>query len=579
MTAVRSDAKNSLLCALACVAAVLLTWPQAGMSFNDDWSFAFTVKRLAETGHITYNGWSSPSVIAQSWWGLLWITPFGFSFDALRLSTIPLAAGSTAMAYLLARRAGLIVSASVLVALSLALSPLFLPLATSFMSDVPGLFCILLSVYALVRAVESPSRGRTLAWMIAGIVAAAVGGSSRQIVWIVPLILLPWIGWLRRRDLPLLLAGATGWITTLATALLIQRWFNHQPYSLPEPSITSEIVLSAHHPLKIASQFLSILLTLMMVTLPAGLALLPRLRTSRRLPAAFGPILLLTAAFLFAKPYFVQSPWMGNLITPAGIFGNGQINGVQIVVLGPAVWLGVSFAVYLAVAALLSSAAASLRDWPAALADTRRFFLDPPAAGMAATVALTLVTGGYLSLLLTRCALDFAYDRHLMPLIPCVAILILVLNQTRRGGESPRRVPLPSWIVLGLIGVFAIAGTQQETAQLRARAIAADRLLHAGIPRNKIDAGFEFDAWTELLNSGYTNDSRIANPHGAYRPELNHIPTVKPDYRLETATTPDTVPTPFGSVEYFSALPPFHRVVRIDRFRDGVPMSARMNIR
>src|SRR5206468_3356956 len=137
----RSDLRNAALCAAAVIAAVLLAWPVAEIAFADDWSYAFTVKRLAETGHILYNGWSSPSVLTQSYWALPWVKLLGFSFTGLRFSNLPLAAGAVALTYLLGRRAGLSTSFAVFAALLLGLSPLFLPLAASFMSDVPGLFC------------------------------------------------------------------------------------------------------------------------------------------------------------------------------------------------------------------------------------------------------------------------------------------------------------------------------------------------------------------------------------------------------------------------------------------------------
>ena len=421
MTASRNDTRNAILCAAACLLTIVLVWPVAEMSFNDDWSFAFTAKRLTETGHIFYNGWSSPSVLSQSYWGALWIKLFGFHFTVLRVSTAPLAAGSAAVSYLIARRAGLIVSSSLLVALSLTLSPLFLPLATSFMSDVPGLFCILLAVYGLVRSADSPTRRGAIAWMIFALIAAATGGSSRQIVWIVPLALLPMVAWLRRRDRLIIAAAAMGWVVTFATATLIQRWFDHQPYALPEPSIGSEIILSSHKPAEVVKQFFAILLTLLMVVLPAGIAVLPRVWAGGWSKSVLWPVLFLSAGFLLFHPYFAGSPWMGNMISPEGILAGGQISGPEPVVLPPAVWVAISLGVYVIVASLLAMAISTIVAGRRAIRELVGYFLDPP-AGATAGPAVVLVTVSYLSLLLTRCALDFAYDRHVMPLIPLAAI-------------------------------------------------------------------------------------------------------------------------------------------------------------
>ena len=78
----------------------MLTNPIAESPFNDDWSYAHTVKILQETGKLTYNGWAAASVIAQAYWGLLWVKMFGFSYTVLRLSTLPLAAGAISLCYL-----------------------------------------------------------------------------------------------------------------------------------------------------------------------------------------------------------------------------------------------------------------------------------------------------------------------------------------------------------------------------------------------------------------------------------------------------------------------------------------------
>ena len=78
-----------------------------------------------------------------------------------------------------------------------------------------------------------------LRWLATGAIAALIGGSSRQVVWIVPLIVLPYFAWLRRSDRRFLLAAALAWIFVVAGAAAMQRWFNHQPYAVPDPPIGS----------------------------------------------------------------------------------------------------------------------------------------------------------------------------------------------------------------------------------------------------------------------------------------------------------------------------------------------------
>src|SRR4051812_44356053 len=82
---------------LACCAIVLfcivLGDPFAPAGFVDDWSYSHLTLKLAQTGQFRYNGWGSPTLLFQGLWGAAWIRLFGFSFDLMRVITIPFALG------------------------------------------------------------------------------------------------------------------------------------------------------------------------------------------------------------------------------------------------------------------------------------------------------------------------------------------------------------------------------------------------------------------------------------------------------------------------------------------------------
>ena len=86
----------------------------------------------------------------------------------------------------------------------------------------------------------------------------------------------------------------------------------------------------------------------------------------------------------------------------------------------------------------------------------------------------------------------------------------------------------------------------------------------------RIDAGFEQNYYVQL-NRGenhYINDARIQNPPSAFNPKLGPTPLMDCLYELESRQTPVTEKSEFGTVEYFSVLPPFRRTIYIDRFID-----------
>ncbi|MFM9197384.1 MAG: glycosyltransferase family 39 protein, partial [Planctomycetia bacterium] len=187
------DVRNIALCMLVPLAALLVAWPFAEGGYIDDASYIHMAKTLAETGRFAYNGWPTAMLGIQVWWGAAWIRLFGFSFTLVRLSLLPPVLGAVVLVYLLARRARLSPHDSLFSALLTALSTLFLPIAPTFMSDIPAFFFLLACLYGFVRAVdaaETPSSSvhaaspwPAVAWLAIGTLCGVLGGTIRQPVW------------------------------------------------------------------------------------------------------------------------------------------------------------------------------------------------------------------------------------------------------------------------------------------------------------------------------------------------------------------------------------------------------------
>ena len=106
----------------------------------------------------------------QLFLGAFFVKLFDFSFTAVRCSTLIVA---MATGYLLQRtfvRAGIRDGNATLATLAFILSPLFVPIAFSFMSDVFRIFTIVLCLYMCLRAIQAS----TPRAMIAGISSAAI---------------------------------------------------------------------------------------------------------------------------------------------------------------------------------------------------------------------------------------------------------------------------------------------------------------------------------------------------------------------------------------------------------------------
>src|SRR4051794_16366050 len=78
----------------------LMIWPAANVPLIDDWTYAWSVSHLLETGRLEVLSISAVYPVTQILWGALFSLPFGFSFAALRISTVVLAALGSCALYL-----------------------------------------------------------------------------------------------------------------------------------------------------------------------------------------------------------------------------------------------------------------------------------------------------------------------------------------------------------------------------------------------------------------------------------------------------------------------------------------------
>lgn len=154
-------------------------------------SYIWTARTMADTERIVYNGWATAMLGWQIFLGALFIKLFGFSFTAVRASALIVGMAATALLQRLFVQLGVNEWDSTLATLTLTVSPLFLPLTFSFMTDVPGLFAILVCLYGRIRAIQASSDRSAIQWLIFAAIRNAVGGTARQIAWLGVLVIVP----------------------------------------------------------------------------------------------------------------------------------------------------------------------------------------------------------------------------------------------------------------------------------------------------------------------------------------------------------------------------------------------------
>ncbi|MEO0073883.1 MAG: hypothetical protein ABIK43_04400, partial [candidate division WOR-3 bacterium] len=83
-------ARSYALISILFVAAITATNPLGDFPLNDDWSYGTAVRTLLQQGRLQLHPWTSMPLLTQILWGTLFCLPKGFSFSALRISTLVL---------------------------------------------------------------------------------------------------------------------------------------------------------------------------------------------------------------------------------------------------------------------------------------------------------------------------------------------------------------------------------------------------------------------------------------------------------------------------------------------------------
>ena len=556
------DRRNLCLCVLVTLAAMLVAWPFAEGGYIDDFSYIHMAKTLAETGRFAYNGWPTAMLGTQVWWGAAWIWLFGFSFTLVRLSVWPLALGAVALVYLIARRARLTPADSLFAALLTGLSTLFLPLAPTFMTDIPSFFLLLACLYGFTRAADAADAvpagsthvapWRALAWLAIGTLCGVLGGTIRQPVWFAPItgaaVLCLWrFGGLSRFDrrvfrLASLLCGVIGMVVLVVGT----RWFSQQPYAIPTKLPALEAI-AQFRAASIARDAMTVVTECALKVLPAMLFCLPWVveHVSAGLRTRWGRITAVMTAIVMTGVLAatVSRSFEGPLGLIAGSWKptghalhDGGVGLIRCGVLGMIVSLSVAATVALARAPSLPTAAWQL----------------PPAV----ILPLAYLVPYAASLLLVSQTTDGIYPRYYLPFLPALTCGLLYCTRSlpaaysgaaahsgaaARSAGADRRSVL-GWLLVGFFALRGIAILHDEFADTRTRLEAIALLQQQGVPRDRITSKWVIDGWEQIERTGYVNDPRIRIPADAYRADVpydypdpkfrDRFPALRPDFMV-----------------------------------------------
>jgi hypothetical protein len=546
--------RSTIFCVAVLLGCILVSHPVVEAGVGDDWAYIWSARVLAAAGHVVYAGWSTAILGWQLYLGAFFIKLFAFSFTAVRASIILLSLICAALLHRIFLRLGLGEWNASIATLSVVLSSIFLPLATTFLSDVPGLFAVLVCLYCCLRAVPEQSPVATIAWLAAASLSNDVLGTARQICWLGALVLVPSAAWCvrRRRGVPVVAAAL--WLLSIAFVAGCIHWFSRQPYAVHED------FLLRYHRGQLEQAHVLTLATLLLV-LPVLSAFLFMLRTSRGFAgyaaalagAVTGCGLLLFDRSAYNQTHALAAPFLGVLPFALRLL-----------------LVGCAFACLFRFAAGLRGVLADPDAPPAFLRGT-------PGALPARTLVLLFApfTSVYMLLVVTR---ESLWPRYLVPVLP---IFLFFLIWVYIGDSPQRKLPILSAVIVAVLACEAVANTHDVFAREAAYAAAAEEVLATGVPRSQLEAGFELDGWAQLQSTGYVNEPRIRVPAGAYKPRnlpgapgchgwfLDWTPSIQPRFTLSDAPSSCYPPAPFPPEQYRTWCPPHHRAV----FISSMPLS------
>ena len=474
------------------LASLFLVHPLGNFPLNDDWSFGQAVKGLVENHDFRPGGWTAMPLLTNVLWGGLFCLPGGFSFAALRVSTMVAALLGMIGVYFLMKRSRAPEWMSLMTAMLLGFNPVFYSLSCSFMTDVPF---ITLTIFAAIFLLRNLKEGADRDLFI-GAVFVVLGTLSRQLALAVPLafavVSILKHGLNRSRLWRAMLPVAVGVIALI----LFQHWMaSTGRLSSLYGKKNGELTNALANPLRtipvFAHNLYVCLLYLGLFLAPLSfcvLAMVWELQKKKvKIIFAVSLWVILLACFCYRERGLFM-PLSTNIIMESGI-GPVTLRDAAILQINklpelpPAFWKVVTLISAFGAIALITLAGLVISDVLPRLRG--RSMTDEQTA---AVFSLSCAVIYLAPLLLTT-----FFDRYLIPAIPFLAAAMAGACP-----PSPKLGPkifVPAMAVLAALMLFAVCGTHDYLGWNTARWKATNELMAIDhVKPEDIDGGFEFNA-------------------------------------------------------------------------------------
>lgn len=444
---------------------------------NDDWVYLRAVERFVASGKLEPDPFSNAIGVGQTALGAPLVAWLGPHFWVVHLlgpvfCTIILLFYYATVRHLLRPRWAAFVVAV------LAFSPQFLPLAATFMSDLPAVAFQAVALWAGGMAVRRGGEVR-LGWFAGALLASFGGFTIRETALVAGLAVAAgtaWYCWRFRRRWVAPLLVTLAW---LGLAVVLYAWRLKQASPVQKNFGVDVGVDRLQH---VSTTFT----TLALMTVPVVAVLLRRVVVACRRMPVIAPL----AVFLGMTFTQWMSPLgflLGNYLRSTGVAAE-TVHGPAPLVIPEPFWSTLGFiactSFMLGLLVLLESGIRLAR---------RRRLAAPEADEGPRAVMWFYVVGMVTLVMLVRIVGSPLFDRYLFPVVPVLGALWLRANHRElswRVGRVLGVVALVCWSVIGL--VVADASATFDGSKWRA----AQQIADTGIPKNRINGGYEwFGYW------------------------------------------------------------------------------------
>src|SRR3989304_4456955 len=503
---IRTDIINILVLIALWVTITILVNPIGDFPLNDDWAYGYSVKVLLEKGDFQLSGWAAPNLFSQVLWGALFCLPFGFSFTALRFSTLTLGLIGVIATYGLLRELNSSQKISLLGALVIAINPIYFGLSNTFMNDIPFFGFATLSLYFLFRGLKHDS----IIEVAIGILFTCVAILTRQLGLAIPLAF--GCGYLIKKgaNIQTFIKGFSPTLVGVGIQLSYQKWLQ-LTMRLPDNSgiqiktLYEELYRGVSHTLSNCTTITLFSLVYLGLFVFPFLIILPPLKF-KELSSRQRTLTLLSSSTFFVVIMTVlvlkklQMPLLGNIFVdfglgPVVLKNSGIPNAPKIL------WIiltGIGIVGAALLLQFLFHASVQIFD-----RHTRPELINRRWMTIFIFSALCIY---FFPLGFMGFSPFGFYDRYLIFLLPLLMMAVSVSTSNISNKNVGYMSTSFALIMMILYGVFTIGATHDYLSWNRARWQALHNLMQENhISPDHIDGGMEFNGWY-LYNEKYEYD-------------------------------------------------------------------------